>query len=219
MPDPMLQILCVIVDRGYGSKVCRLLGRHGLNLQYVALAHGTAHSVFVDYLGLAEPEKELVLALTSRSATAGIFEALRQGLDLDVPGRGIAFALPLSGITKTALDKSPKEKEDPSVNDVLAPFELIAAVCDAGQAEAAVAAARRAGARGGTILGARSMCPEDVKKILGFTVQPEREIVLLLTQSQEKRTIMQAISDCIRQQSGEAVAFSLPVTDVAGFIR
>ena len=63
------------------------------------------------------------------------------------------------------------------------------------------------------------MCPEDVKKILGFTVQPEREIVLLLTPASEKQAIMQAISDCIRQQSGEAVAFALPVTDVAGFIR
>ncbi len=218
MADNALQILCIIVDRGFGSKVCRILTTEGMALQYVTLAHGTAHSVFVDYLGLAEPEKELVLTLTNRSATAGIFRSLRESLDLDVPGRGIAFALPLTAVTKTALDKGPREKEEAPVTDS-APYELIAAVCDAGQAETAVAAARKAGARGGTILGARSMCPEDVKKILGFTVQPEREIVLLLTPQGEKKAIMQAISDCIRQQSGEAVAFSLPVTDVAGFIR
>ena len=218
MPDNALQILTVIVDRGMGSKVCRILSREGMSLQYVALAHGTAHSVYIDYLGLAEPEKEIVLTLTCRAATAGIFEALREEMSLDIPGKGIAFALPLSAITKTALEKAPTEKEEAPVNNT-APYELIAAVCDAGQAETAVAAARTAGARGGTILGARSMCPEDVKKILGFTVQPEREIVLLLTQSQEKKAIMQAISDCIREQSGEAVAFSMPVTDVAGFIR
>lgn len=218
MADNALQILCIIVDRGFGSKVCRILTTEGMALQYVTLAHGTAHSVFVDYLGLAEPEKELVLTLTNRSATTGIFRSLRESLDLDVPGRGIAFALPLTAVTKTALDKGPREKEEAPVTDS-APYELIAAVCDAGQAETAVAAARKAGARGGTILGARSMCPEDVKKILGFTVQPEREIVLLLTPQGEKKAIMQAISDCIRQQSGEAVAFSLPVTDVAGFIR
>ncbi len=218
MPNNALQLLCIIVDRGFGSKVCRLLDRQGMALQYVTLAHGTAHSVYIDYLGLAEPEKEIVLTLTCRSATAEIFEALREKLDLDVPGKGIAFALPLSAITQTALQKAPTEKEEFPVNDT-APYELIAAVCDAGQAETAVAAARTAGARGGTILGARSMCPEDVKKILGFTVQPEREIVLLLTQRDQKPAIMQAISDCIRQQSGEAVAFSLPVTDVAGFIR
>lgn len=218
MADNALQILCIIVDRGFGSKVCRILTTEGMALQYVTLAHGTAHSVFVDYLGLAEPEKELVLTLTNRSATAGIFRSLRESLDLDVPGRGIAFALPLTAVTKTALDKGPREKEEAPVTDS-APYELIAAVCDAGQAETAVAAARKAGARGGTILGARSMCPEDVKKILGFTVQPEREIVLLLTPQGEKKAIMQAMSDCIRQQSGEAVAFSLPVTDVAGFIR
>lgn len=218
MTDNALQILCVIVDRGFGSKVCRILTREGMALQYVALAHGTAHSVYIDYLGLAEPEKEMVLTLTNGAATGRIFEALRGGMDLDVPGKGIAFALPLTAITKTALQKGPTQKEEPAVTHT-APYELIAAVCDAGQAETAVAAARKAGARGGTILGARSMCPEDVKKILGFTVQPEREIVLLLTPASEKQAIMQAISDCIRQQSGEAVAFALPVTDVAGFIR
>ena len=48
MPNNALQLLCIIVDRGFGSNVCRLLDRQGMALQYVTLAHGTAHSVYID---------------------------------------------------------------------------------------------------------------------------------------------------------------------------
>ena len=69
----------------------------------------------------------------------------------------------------------------------------------------------------------RNTCSETAdadKQVFGISLQPERELVLILVKSNERRTIMQAISDKTSlMEEGRGFCFSLPVSEVFGLKR
>lgn len=98
-------------------------------------------------------------------------------------------------------------------------FDLIIAIIGRGFADYVVSAARDAGATGATIIYGRGTADAD-KQVLGISLQPEREIVLVLVKKTERRKIMQAISDKTSlMEEGRGLCFSLPVTEVYGLKR
>lgn len=100
-----------------------------------------------------------------------------------------------------------------------ADFDLIVAIIGRGFADYVVSSAREAGATGATILYGRGTADAD-QKVLGISLQPEREIVLILVKKADRRKIMQAISDKTSlMEEGRGLCFSLPVSDVYGLKR
>lgn len=100
-----------------------------------------------------------------------------------------------------------------------ADFDLIIAIIGRGFADYVVSSAREAGATGATILYGRGTADAD-QKVLGISLQPEREIVLILVKKADRRKIMQAISDKTSlMEEGRGLCFSLPVSDVYGLKR
>ena len=98
-------------------------------------------------------------------------------------------------------------------------FDLIIAIIGRGFADYVVSAARDAGATGATIIYGRGTADAD-KQVLGISLQPEREIVLILVKKTERRKIMQVISDKTSlMEEGRGLCFSLPVTEVYGLKR
>ena len=73
------------------------------------------------------------------------------------------------------------------------------------------------GAGGGTVLHAKGTGMEHAEKFLGFSLASEKEAVLIVVPTAKKNDIMKAVME----QAGlttdaKAIAFSLPVTSVAG---
>ena len=98
-------------------------------------------------------------------------------------------------------------------------FDLIVAIIGRGFADYVVSSARDAGATGATILYGRGTADAD-KQVLGISLQPEREVVLILVKKDDRRKIMQAISDKTSlMEEGRGLCFSLPVSDVYGLKR
>ena len=80
-----------------------------------------------------------------------------------------------------------------------------------------MAAAKPAGARGGTVARARGLSSEEAEKFLHITIQPEKDVVLILTAAAQKQSIMKAICNEAFARTGErGIAFSVPVSDVTG---
>ena len=98
------------------------------------------------------------------------------------------------------------------------PYELIVAIVNHGFEEEVMAAARAAGARGGTVFNARGTAnAEDETKFLGISLHPHKEIVFILAHSETKTTIMQAIKDNAGLATpGSGILFTLPVESVLG---
>lgn len=98
-------------------------------------------------------------------------------------------------------------------------FDLIVAVIARGFADYVVSSARDVGATGATILYGRGTADAD-KHVLGISLQPEREVVLILAKKEDRRKIMQEISDKTSlMEEGRGMCFSLPVSDVYGIKR
>lgn len=98
-------------------------------------------------------------------------------------------------------------------------YDMIVAIIGRGFSDYIVSAARDAGATGATIVYGRGTADAD-KQVFGISLQPERELVLILVKSNERRTIMQAISDKTSlMEEGRGFCFSLPVSEVFGLKR
>ena len=98
-------------------------------------------------------------------------------------------------------------------------YDMIVTIIGRGFADYVVSAARDAGATGATIVYGRGTADFD-KQVMGISLQPERELVLILVKSDERKRIMQAISDSTSlMEEGRGFCFSLPVSDVFGIKR
>ena len=85
---------------------------------------------------------------------------------------------------------------------------MIMAIVNQGYSEEVMAAAKTAGATGGTVFQSRRVGSEDTIKFWGITIQPEREMVLILMKSIGK--------SCGIQSEAQGVVFSLPVDNMIG---
>ena len=227
MTDFISPVRCMvtIVDRGKGDRVVDLCRARHVAVQLVMLGHGTASAEVMDYLGLDEPEKDIVLSLVPGALVAPLLADLTLALGFSRPGKGIAFTVPLSGISAAANRQTDGgrvraeinvEREVPPMTENNQ-FELIIPVVEHGMADDVMAAAKTAGARGGTVARARGLSSEEAEKFLHITIQPEKDVVLILTAAAQKQSIMKAICNEAFARTGErGIAFSVPVSDVTG---
>lgn len=96
-------------------------------------------------------------------------------------------------------------------------FELVVSIVNRGHSDAVVEAAREAGANGGTIIYGRGTSPFEKDSIMGVSIQPEKEIIMTLTPTENKNNIMQAVVEGGKlDENGMGICFSLPVNQVRG---
>lgn len=96
-------------------------------------------------------------------------------------------------------------------------FEVILCIVNSGFAEAAMDAAKQFGAKGGTVFHGRGTVSKEAEKFFNITIQPEKEIVMIIVDEKGKNVIMQAINKNHGVGTvSHAVTFSLPVDDIVG---
>jgi nitrogen regulatory protein PII len=106
-------------------------------------------------------------------------------------------------------------KEDRTMNAIEIKNEMIISILNRGNSDAFMTEARKAGARGGTIISARGISQEVMKKFVGITVQDEKEIIFILADKDTVVPIMEAVRPGFGATSKAAgVIFSLPVDQV-----
>ena len=95
--------------------------------------------------------------------------------------------------------------------------EVIFCIVNAGFSDAVMDAAREFGAKGGTVLHARGTANPEAEKLFNITVQPEKEIVVIIVKSEQKDPILKNLYQKVGLKTpGYGFAFSMPVTDVVG---
>ncbi len=96
-------------------------------------------------------------------------------------------------------------------------FEVILCIVNNGFSEAAMDAAKQFGAKGGTVMHARGTVSKEAEKIFNITIQPEKEIVMILVTSDIKGNILHALYDHVGTNTpAQGIAFALPVDEVVG---
>ena len=95
--------------------------------------------------------------------------------------------------------------------------EVIFVIVNQGFAEEAMDVARELGVRGGTILNARGVAREKEAAFFGITIQQEKEILMMVVEKELKDKVLNAMySQMGMAKKAKGIAFSLPVSDVAG---
>ncbi len=91
-----LCMMTTIVNRKHFKKYFRLYQDEHLPVMFVTLGAGTASGDILDYLGLESTEKAVMFHVLEESAWENTKKDLRHKLQIDAPGEGIAFVVPLS---------------------------------------------------------------------------------------------------------------------------
>lgn len=216
-----LYMMTTIVDRKIAPKYTELYQENDLHVAFLSLGYGTVSNEVMDYLGLESNEKAVAFSVVKESTWISVKKQLEKKLQIDAPGGGIAFTIPLSSIGgKKALqfliesEDYQKEEESTLKNTV---HDLIVVIAEQGHTDLIMDAARGAGAYGGTVIHAKGTGMEAAEKFMGVSIAAEKELVFIVTKSDEKNKIMKAImTEAGLDSKAKAICFSLPVTDTAG---
>lgn len=98
--------------------------------------------------------------------------------------------------------------------------EVIFAIVDEGYADDVMEVAKEQGVRGGTILNARGVVNQEAAAFFGIHLHSEKEILMMVVEKDIRDNVLNAIykrMDMSRKATG--IAFSLPVSDVAGLVQ
>ena len=216
-----LYMMAVITNRNMKDRFKSFFEENRQAVFFETPGRGTASSEVLDYFGLEATEKMVYLAIVTDNMWKKLKRGLIVRLQIDVPGTGIAFTVPLSSIGgKKALqyliqDQEYVKEEESELKGTK--YELLIAIANQGSIDAVMDAARSANAGGGTVIHAKGTGTEGARKFLGVSVAEEKEMIFIVTRTEEKNKIMKAIMEKTGLGSKEkTVIFSLPVTDTAG---
>lgn len=216
-----LYMLVTITDRNLTKRFTTYYKEQGMDISMITVGRGTAASEILDYFGLEGSEKSVFFHVVTGEKWKEVKIGLRRKLQIDVPGIGIAFTIPLSSIGgKKALNYLTSGQEfvkgeESTLKDTK--YELLVVIANQGYTELVMDAARRVHAAGGTVIHAKGTGSDKAEKFLGVSLVPEKEMVFIVVNRERKNDIMRAIMEEAGLESkARSIVFSLPVTDTAG---
>lgn len=236
-----VRALITIVDYSMGVSVLDYYKEKKTTFGFTTHGYGTASNEILNYIGLAEKKKSVTVTILEKSNAEYCLWDLGKRLNLNKPGKGIIFTIPVSSMNKyfvglmedyNDINITDKEKEknkftqkvenanrgkvDENMNSEY-PYELIFTIVSREYLDLANEAAKKAGARGGTSIHALGLGGTDAFNFLGITINPEKEILLNVVKKEDKNKIMsQIVRDIGLENAGRGICFSLPVDYALG---
>ena len=213
-----LNLLIVISSNENEKLYLNLLKKYEVKFKAITYGKGTASSSLLNYFGLNEVEKIVIFAVLPKITSKHVLRYMETKLKITDPGKGIAFTIPLSRSTKymqKAYEKTKLEDFDMKGKE----SHLIITITNEGFAEMVMNAAKKAGATGGTTIKGRGLETEKIVKFLGISIEPEKDIVMILAREDIKTPIMnEIVTSCGLKTPGAGICFSIPVSNVVGLI-
>ena len=218
-----LFLLITIVRRDDANEYEEFYSSEGVGVVYTTPCNGTAHAKTLNLLGIERTEKSMLLSTVTSQTLKRLKRHLTVNMKIDLPDRGVAMAIPLSGVggnrTLEFFNAGQQRSENIQTEDksMESTHELIVAIYERGYTDMVMDAAREAGAAGGTTINAKGTAA-GAEKFFGLTLAVEKEIVFIVSDVNKKKDIMKAIMQKAGVDSkAHAIVFSLPVSDTAGF--
>ena len=209
--------MVTIIDRNQSRKFLSFYRDYGISVTLNMLGRGTAASSVLNYFSLEATQKIVLCAVVTDTVWSDVKKGLETIMQIDIPGTGIAFVVPVSSIGgKRQLQfltngQDFTKGEESVLKDTK--HELLVVVANQGYTETIMEAARRGKAAGGTVLHAKGTGMEGAEKFLGVSLAMEKELVLIVVRHEQKNDVMAAImEDAGLESRAKAIVFSLPVT-------
>jgi hypothetical protein len=190
--------ILTIVDHGIGEKLALRTREAGARGGTIFVGRGEIDSPVLRFLALADVERDLLLTLVTGSQLDAVLDSIRDAPFYRHGNDGMVFVVPTGG---NAMAFEAKQ-------------EMISIIVNRGYADDIMNAARKAGAKGGTILNARGTGKPDDEKFFGITIVPEKEEVIILADAETAPAIREAIAalPCLTTP-GIGIMFTTPVAE------
>ena len=211
-----LNLLFIIANQSDEDKVLKNIKKYNIGFKYIMYGEGTASSSLLEYFGLNDEKKFILMLILPVVLCKNIMIKLKKTVNMDDYGKGIAFSIPLTSSTKYIVNYY-KDYELEDVDMLESRQELIVTIVNHGYSEQVMNVAKKCGANGGTLISGRGLGDGQGIKFLNISIEPEKDIILNLVSSDIKRDIMNSIVDnCGLKSPGTGICFSLPVDYVVG---
>lgn len=211
-------LICSIVNERLGSKVIKVTKQAGANGATVFYGKGLIKHKVLEILGMDYLHKEIVFVIVEKVLEGKMLAALADEMSIEKPNHGIAFSLPLNnvlGLRNTEYNERSTEKKNPEEGM----YEAIFTVVNKGSAEEVIDAAKKKGAKGGTIINARGSGIHETEILFAMEIEPEKEIVLILVKKELTHKIIEVICAALKiQEPGNGIIFTLNVNQAVGLI-
>lgn len=219
--NKQMRAVVSIVDYSRGGEMAEIFKSEKVPVRFVTHGHGAADSEMLNYLGFGENKKSVMMSLLTPERANRIFYLSEQKMHLNKPGSGIIFSVPISSMTAFLAALTNKDSENniklEKECEQKVSHELIVTIITKGFFPEVKAAANSAGARGGTLIHALGLGGEEAQKFLGISIQPEKDVILIIVKREEKSKVMKAIADAAGiNTQGRGIIFSVPVDSALG---
>ncbi|MDO5414753.1 MAG: P-II family nitrogen regulator [Bacillota bacterium] len=188
----MKQYECMyfIVQHGLASWILRFARDHGVFGGTIFYGQGTVRNFWLELLSLNHTEKEILMMVAEQGYAHNLMALLYDELQMWKHNHGISFSVPVNKFIGGKHDSDVQENAEE--NDMI--YDLITVIVDKGKAEEAMEAAQEAGAAGGTIINARGAGKNETSKFCLMDIEPEKEILMLVTEKEKTEAIAENIN-------------------------
>lgn len=212
------ELVCIIVDFGLGSKVLQTAKKSGITGGTVLLGKGTIKSRLLEFLALTDVRKEIIIMVSNKTTIKYALEQLDKKFKFSKPNHGIAFTTPVGHVIGASSCKSENLKEGRGVENIM--YHAITVIVEKGNAEEVIDAATEAGSKGGTIINARGSGIHETSKLFSMEIEPEKEIVLILSEKESTEKIVSSIREKLKiDEPGNGIIFIQDVANTYGLYQ
>lgn len=213
------KLFVTIADKKKTDRIIKLFNKNSITNSCSINAKGTASNSLLSYFGLDDIKKNVVLTIVPELLETKIMYNLHNKLELYKPGNGICFSLRINSASRylsSMYEKVSKPREDYIMKQDKE-YELIVLIVSEGYSDIAMDAAKRVGANGGTLINGIGLGSSEATKFLGITIEPEKDVVLVITEKEEKKKVMEEMTKEVGlSHEGRGICFSIPVDNVVG---
>ncbi len=212
------KLLLTIVGRHQGERLVTAGKAVGARGGTILLGRGTATNKLLRMLAIGDVSKDVLMTLLDDGQVDAVVKAQLSAAAEDPRHlSGVAALVDVSGMLRrvaadgAAAGTSGENRRD---EDMEAKWKLISIIVNSGYADEAMAAARKAGASGGTILNGRGTGTEEDVRFFGISLVPEKEMLLILAETEKAPGIMEAIRDeTSLKEPGSGIAYCMDVQE------
>lgn len=198
-----------IVSQGNAEFLAKAALEAGAGGGTVLLGRGISANGFLQTLALGDATKELFFIHARTEKKDILLRAIKTASNKKRKKIGILFTIDSGMFLKTG-----QIEEGEAAMTMESENKMITIIANKGYAEDIMAAVRKAGAGGGTVINARGTAKPGDEKFFGMQIVPEKEMILLVVDSKNERAVLEAVhSLSFLSQPGSGIAFSIPVND------
>jgi nitrogen regulatory protein PII len=199
-----LSLLFCIVPHNKGELLSSAAIRAGCGGGTVLMGRSVSGSTICAVLGLGEVRKDLIWMIVPEEKKNSIIAAIELSTAGEKRNFGQLISIEIDTMVKAGSVAGSESDMSGEKN-----HEMICVIVNKGYADDAMAAARLAGAGGGTIINARGTAKETDAKFFGMHIVPEKEMLVIIVENDKKTAVMEAVRSlkCLAEP-GSGIAFS-----------